>query len=159
MALDDNPVVLTNTEEEEQIQTILFQMGDEYYGLPTMLVKEIIKPLPITRFPKSPPYVEGIIDLRGSILSIVNLRKMFGLEPLPLNEASRFIDVELDGFRTGIVVDAVSEVVQIPLSLIEPAPPIVAGIEGRYLRGVARLQDKLVLLLDLDTIFAQWKHK
>ncbi|UFJ41683.1 chemotaxis protein CheW [Brevibacillus humidisoli] len=159
MALNNNPTVQDGVQEEEQVQTILFHMGDEHYGLPTMLVKEIIKPLPVTRFPKSPPYVEGVIDLRGKILPIVDLRKMFGLEPQPLTDASRFVDIELEGFRTGIIVDAVSEVVQIPVSQIEPAPPIVAGVDGRYLRGVARLNDKLVLLLDPDEIFSMWKHK
>ncbi|TGV04950.1 chemotaxis protein CheW, partial [Mesorhizobium sp. M00.F.Ca.ET.186.01.1.1] len=68
--------------EAATAQSILFKMGSEYYGLSIALVREIIKPLPITRFPKSPVYVEGVIDLRGRILPIVNLRKMFGLEPL-----------------------------------------------------------------------------
>ncbi|MBO8164958.1 MAG: purine-binding chemotaxis protein CheW [Brevibacillus sp.] len=156
MALGESPLDRAPELEEEQVQTILFQMGNEHYGLPTMHVKEIIKPLPITRFPKSPPYVEGVIDLRGKILPIVNLRTMFGLEPLPITESSRFVDVDLNGFRTGIIVDAVSEVVHIPVSQIEPAPPIVAGVEGRYLQGVARINGKLVLLLELDQIFSIW---
>jgi purine-binding chemotaxis protein CheW len=143
--------------EGESVQSILFQMGNEYYGLPISLVKEIIKPLPITRFPKSPPYVEGVIDLRGRILPIINLRTMFGLQPLPLTEDSRFVDVQLGNLSIGIIVDAVSEVVRIAQKQIEPAPPIVAGVEGKYLTGIARMQDRLILLLDLDEIFAQWK--
>ncbi|MGZ0050207.1 chemotaxis protein CheW [Brevibacillus gelatini] len=138
-------------------QSILFKMGSEYYGLSIALVREIIKPLPITRFPKSPVYVEGVIDLRGRILPIVNLRKMFGLEPIAQTDDTRFVDLQLEGLNIGIVVDAVSEVMNIPQHLIEPAPPIVAGVEGKYLQGIARLEDKLILLLDIDEIFGQWK--
>lgn len=140
-------------------QSILFKMGDEFYGLSISLVKEIIKPLPVTRFPKSPPYVEGVIDLRGRILPIINLRKMFGLEPAAETDDTRFVDLQLDGLNVGIIVDAVSEVMSIPQHLIEAAPPIVAGVEGKYLQGIARLNDKLIMLLDVDEIFGQWKKK
>ncbi|MFF2529190.1 chemotaxis protein CheW [Brevibacillus sp. DP1.3A] len=140
-------------------QQILFKMGNEYYGLSISLVREIIKPLPITRFPKSPPYVEGVIDLRGRILPIINLRKMFDLEPLEETDDTRFVDLQMDGLNIGIIVDAVSEVMNIPQSLIEPAPPIIAGVEGKYLQGIARMNDKLIMLLDVDEIFGQWKKK
>lgn len=146
-------------EEAQTLHTILFKMGAEYYGLPVESIKEIIKPMPTTRFPKSPPFVEGIIDLRGEVLPIVNLRKMFGLEPVPVTEASRYIDVQLGRFRVGIIVDEVSEVMHIPVSQTEPAPPIIEGVDGRYLNGVARLSDKLVLLLNLDEIFHTWLQK
>ncbi|MED1914148.1 chemotaxis protein CheW [Bacillus thuringiensis] len=140
-------------------QQILFKMGNEYYGLSISLVREIIKPLPITRFPKSPLYVEGVIDLRGRILPIINLRKMFDLEPLEETDDTRFVDLQMDGLNIGIIVDAVSEVMNIPQSLIEPAPPIIAGVEGKYLQGIARMNDKLIMLLDVDEIFGQWKKK
>ncbi|MFY0545267.1 chemotaxis protein CheW [Brevibacillus sp. H7] len=143
--------------EGDTVQSILFKMGNEYYGLPISLVKEIIKPLPITKFPKSPPFVEGVIDLRGRILPIINLRKLFGLEPLPLTDDSRFVDLQMDSLSIGVVVDAVSEVIRLSRKQIEPAPPIVAGVEGKYLSGIARMDDKLILLLDLDEIFAPWK--
>lgn len=140
-------------------QSILFKMGSEYYGLSIALVREIIKPLPVTRFPKSPPYVEGVIDLRGRILPIINLRKMFDLEPLAETDDTRFVDLQLEGLNIGIIVDAVSEVMNIPQQLIEPAPPIIAGVEGKYLQGIARMNDKLIMLLDVDEIFGQWKKK
>ncbi|RNB70744.1 chemotaxis protein CheW [Brevibacillus panacihumi] len=142
---------------QSSVQNILFKMGEEYYGLSISLVREIIKPLPVTRFPKSPIFVEGVIDLRGKILPIINLRKMFGLDPLEITEDTRFVDLQLDGLNLGIVVDAVSEVMHIPQKLIEPAPPIIAGVEGKYLQGIARLDDKLIMLLDIDEIFGQWK--
>lgn len=143
--------------EGDSLQSILFKMGEEYYGLSIALVREIIKPLPVTRFPKSPPFVEGVVDLRGRILPIVNLRKMFGLEPMPLTEESRFVDIQMEGLNVGIVVDAVSEVVRISEKQIEPAPPIIAGVEGKYLHGIARLDERLILLIDLDETFGQWK--
>lgn len=145
--------------EGDAIQSILFKMGEELYGLPISLVREILKPLPVTRFPKSPPYVEGVIDLRGRILPIINLRKMFGLSPVEETDDTRYVDLQLDGLNVGIVVDAVSEVTNIPQKLIEPAPPIIAGVEGKYLQGIARLHDKLIMLLDVDEIFGQWKKK
>ncbi|WP_139490152.1 chemotaxis protein CheW [Brevibacillus dissolubilis] len=150
----------TNWQDEaETLQAILFKMGNEFYGLPIDAVKEIIKPLPVTRFPKSPEYVEGVINLRGQILPIVNLRNKFGLEPLEITEDSRFIDLNLGALKLGIVVDAVSEVERISQKMIEPAPPIVAGVEGKYLRGIAHLGERLVMLLDLDEIFAEWQKK
>ncbi len=136
------------------LQSILFKMGNETYGLPIEAIKEIIKPLPLTRFPKSPPYVEGIIDLRGSILPIINLRRLFGLDPIPLTDDSRFIDIHLEGMQVGIVVDAVSEVVRIRAGEIEPAPAIIAGIDGKYLSGIARVDSRLILLLDLEATFS-----
>lgn len=140
-------------------QSILFKMGNEYYGLSISLVREIIKPLPVTRFPKSPPYVEGVVDLRGRILPIINLRSMFGLEPVSETDDTRFVDLQLEGLNVGIIVDAVSEVMSIPQNLIEAAPAIIAGVEGKYLQGIARLNDKLIMLLDVDEIFGQWKKK
>lgn len=138
----------------ESVQTILFRMGDEYYGLPIEAIKEIIKPLPVTRFPRSPHYVEGIIELRSKILPIINLRKLFGLEPIAITEESRFIDIHMERMQVGIVVDAVSEVVRIPSKQIEPAPPIICGVDGKFLRGVARLNDRLIMLLDLEATFS-----
>lgn len=140
-------------------QSILFKMGNEYYGLSISLVREIIKPLPVTRFPKSPAYVEGVVDLRGRILPIINLRTMFGLEPVAETDDTRFVDLQLEGLDVGIIVDAVSEVMNIPQKLIEVAPPLIAGVEGKYLQGIARLNDKLIMLLDIDEIFGQWKKK
>lgn len=140
------------------VQSILFKMGDEFYGLSISLVREIIKPLPVTRFPKSPPHVEGVVDLRGRILPIINLRKMFELDPVAQTEDTRFVDLQMEGLNVGIIVDAVSEVMNIPHQLIEPAPPIVAGVEGKYLQGIARMNDKLIMLLDVDEIFGQWKR-
>ncbi|MDR7316574.1 chemotaxis protein CheW [Brevibacillus nitrificans] len=140
-------------------QSILFKMGNEYYGLSISLVREIIKPLPVTRFPKSPAYVEGVVDLRGRILPIINLRTMFGLEPVAETDDTRFVDLQLEGLDVGIIVDAVSEVMNIPQKLIEAAPPLIAGVEGKYLQGIARLNDKLIMLLDIDEIFGQWKKK
>jgi len=145
--------------EGDSIQCILFKMGSEYYGLSIAIVKEIIKPLPITKIPKSPPFVEGVIDLRGHILPIVNIRSMFGLDPVPLTEDSRFVDLQLDGLNIGIVVEAVSEVVRIGEKQIEAAPPMIAGVEGKFLKGIARVEDKLVLLLDVEEVFARWMKK
>lgn len=146
-------------DEGDHYHAILLRMGEEYYGVPISVVKEIIKPLPVTRFPKSPPFVEGVIDLRGNILPIVHLRKMFGLEPLPLTDDSRFVDISMPNLKLGILVDAVSEVVRIPVKQVEPAPPIYAGIEGKYLKGIARMEDRLILMLNLDEAFAEWLHK
>lgn len=144
--------------EEALHQTILFKLGNETYGLPISAVKEIIKPLPVTKVPRTAEYVEGIIDLRGLILPIINLRILLGLAPAEMTDDSRFIHVVAEGQDLGIMVDMVSEVVHIPQSLLEEAPEVIAGVDGRYLDGVARLQDRLILLVNLSQLYAQLKR-
>ncbi|MCR8982320.1 chemotaxis protein CheW [Brevibacillus laterosporus] len=157
MELNQDQLGLNQSQSEvEALSYILFTMGNETFGFPLENVLEIVKPMPITKVPKSPEYVEGVINLRGDILAILQIRKMFGLPSIELTEESRFIVLKIDGFEAGIVVDGVSEVAKIAHSSIKTAPPVVAGLAGSNLAGIAQEGERLLLLLDLPTIFAQW---
>ncbi|WP_232698268.1 chemotaxis protein CheW [Brevibacillus daliensis] len=145
--------------DEESVSYLFFSMGKEIFGFPLGYVTEIVKPMPITTVPRSPQFVEGVINLRGKVLAVLQMRKMFGLPPVDLTDDSRFIVIQLQGFEAAIIVDSVSEVNKIESKNVEPAPLVVAGVEGKYLSGIAKQEEALLLLLDLPTIFAPWVHE
>src|SRR6185295_8756096 len=107
------------------------------------------------RVARSPEFVEGVINLRGKVIPVVDLRRRFGLAIADHTRASRIVVVELGDQVVGIVVDGVSEVLRINPTTIEPPSPVVAGIESEYLQGIAKLSDRLIILLDLDRILAR----
>jgi purine-binding chemotaxis protein CheW len=109
----------------------------------------------ITNVPNAPNFVEGVINLRGRVIPIVDLRKRFGLEAKEHSKATRIIVVMIDQVTVGLIVDEVSEVLRIPEDTVEPPPPIVAGIEADYIKGVGKLEDRLLILLDLNKILSQ----
>lgn len=137
--------------EEELLQLVLFKLGEEEFGVNILQAREIEKlDQGLTRVPKAPPFVEGVINLRGEIIPIVDLRKRFGLTIPPLGYDSRVIIVEVRGALVGMLVDAVVEVIRIPVSAVEPPPPITRGVDAQYLAGVAKVGDRLIVLLNLD---------
>jgi purine-binding chemotaxis protein CheW len=127
-------------------------VGDEEYGLEILRVKEVIRIREITRLPKAPRFVKGIINLRGDVIPIIDLRDRFGLEHKEYTVMTRVIVVDVEGKLVGMVVDAASQVVRIPSDQIEPPPPIVGGISAEYIKGVGKLDDRLVILLNIDRI-------
>jgi len=132
---------------EEQV--VVFQLLDQVYGVDIALVHEIIRMEVITKIPRTPDFIEGVINLRGRIVPVIDLRRRFGLEKAEKTATSRIIVVEIDRNMIGMVVDAVLEVLRIPRDKIEPPPPMVHGIEAVYLRGVALWDDRLIILFDL----------
>jgi purine-binding chemotaxis protein CheW len=136
-------------------QLVIFELGEEYYGIDISAVEGIIKIQEITRVPKSPPYVEGIINLRGSVLPVIDLAKRFGVAPRENDHATRIINVNIDNTKIGMIVSAVSEVLTIDDSIIEPTPPIVTSIVSNFISGIARIDSRLVILLDLNKIFSR----
>ncbi len=139
----------------EETQLVSFRLGSEEYGVNIMQVQEIIRLTDITRVPKAPAFVEGIIDLRGRVLPIVDLRKRFDMEERQDTDATRIVVVNIDGMTVGLIVDSVSEVLRIPNRSIEPPPPIIAGVESRFLQGIGRINSRLLILLDLQKVFSQ----
>lgn len=136
---------------EETTQLVIFKLGQEEFGVDILQVREIEKlDQGITRVPKAPHFVEGVINLRGEIIPIVDLRKRFGLTLPPLGHDSRVIIVEVGENLVGMLVDAVVEVLRIPVSSIEPPPPITKGVDAYYLAGVAKIAERLIVLLNLD---------
>ncbi len=137
------------------VQVIVFKLGDERYGVEISQVREIIKPTQITRIPNAPDFVEGVINLRGQITTIINLRKRFGMEPKPIDNDTRIIVVEYDNAVIGMMVDVVNEVKYLSKDDIEPLPNIVtARSEAKFLKGVGKLPDGLLILIDLNKVLS-----
>ena len=118
--------------------------------------KEIIRIPDITSLPQAPCYIEGIINLRGSIIPVINLALRFNLPREELDERSRIMVVEIDNMVAGIVVDAVTEVMRISTEDIDPAPEIIASkVSERYIQGVGKIDKRLLILLDIDKVFTE----
>src|SRR3982074_2872548 len=137
----------TTSDSNEERQLVVFQLGAEFSR-----VHEIIRLQPVTRVPRSPEFVEGVINLRGKVISVINLRRRFGLPPAEHTRASRIVVVDINDQVIGMVVDGVSEVLRVHTSTIEPPSPAVAGIDSEYLQGICKLAERLVILLDLDRV-------
>lgn len=150
---------IEHDDEEELIsdqeQLVTFKLDNEEYGVDIMQVQEIIRLGHIVRIPGAPPFVEGIMDLRGKVLPVVDLRRRFNLGSREHGTASRVVVVNIADMTLGLVVDAITEVLRLPKTAIEPPPRIVAGIDARFLKGIGRVDKRLLILLDLDRIFAE----
>ncbi len=136
-----------------EIQIVVFELGAERYGLDIATVYEIIRHQPITAGPQAPAFVEGVINLRGRIIPVVDLRERFAMADGELTKASRIVVADAGGTRVGLVVDGVSEVLMVPTDAIEPTPEVAANADHEYLRGIAKLGDRLIILLSLDGLF------
>ena len=139
-------------ESAELRQFISFSVGEEEFGLELLHVREIIREREITWLPKAPSFVKGIINLRGDVIPLIDLRNKFGLERREDTAQTRVIVAEVEGRLIGIVVDSASQVVRIPAGQIEPPPRVLGGFSQELVRGVGKLEDKLVILLNPDTI-------
>jgi purine-binding chemotaxis protein CheW len=133
-----------------ETQIVVFELGDERYGLDIATVFEIIRHQPITAVPQAPAFVRGVINLRGRIIPVVDLRDRFGMAEGSLTKATRIVVCEAAGTRLGLIVDGVSEVLMIAAETIETTPDVAAAGDVGYLRGIAKLGDRLIILLDLD---------
>ena len=137
---------------EELLQLVSFTIGQEEFGLDIQCIQEINRVVEITRVPNSPEFVTGVINLRGKVIPIINLRKRFGFPEKENDKNTRIIVVELGDMVVGFVVDAVREVIRIPKNITEPPPAIVAGIGSEFITAVAKLENRLLILLDLERI-------
>lgn len=134
------------------LQLVTFNIAEEEFGVDIMHVKEIIRMMEITKVPKSPDFVEGVINLRGNVVPIIDLRKRFSMEGKERDKNTRISVIDLDGTIVGFVVDAVHEVLRIPSDTVEPPPPVVSGIDSDYISGVGKLDDRLLIMLDLHRL-------
>ncbi len=133
-------------------QIVVFELGSEDYGMEIATVESIIKMEAITQMPHAPSFVEGLINLRGRVLPVIDLRKRFGLTPKGADKNKRIIVVNMSGTEVGMIVDAVSEVLTISEEVIEPAPPIATTVDSAFITGIAKQDGRLVILLDLDQV-------
>ncbi len=135
------------------LQIVCFKIGNEEYGIDILQVQEILKLPKVTKLPKSKPYIMGVIDLRSKVLPIVDLSKRFGIESNKLTENSRAIVVNINGKKVGLGIDSVSHVIKVNSADIEPPPPVVRGISGKYIIGIAKMADGFVVILDINQMF------
>jgi purine-binding chemotaxis protein CheW len=130
-----------------------FRVGRETFGVPIELVLEIVRVPEITSVPDSPDYIEGVINLRGKIVSIIDLRKRFGETEIVNNDRkNRILVAEIDGKMIGLIVDSASEVLKLPASEVEPPPNVFSDDDLNYVTGVGKLHGRLVILINLSKI-------
>ncbi|EGJ51890.1 chemotaxis protein CheW [Desulfocurvibacter africanus] len=149
----------TAEHRDELLQLVTFSIAEEEFGVEILLVKEIIRPMSVTKVPNAPAFVEGVINLRGQVIPIIDLRKRFGLATSKLGKDTRIIVVEMSRMRVGFVVDAVSEVLRISAGTVEPPPAMVAGVESEFIKGVGKLDRRLLILLDLEKLFTSMEQR
>lgn len=142
----------TSTKAEQQL--VVFDLARESYGVNIGKVSEIIRMQEITKVPRTPEYVEGVINLRGKIIPVIDLRKMFGLVVGEQNKENRTVVVDIGGQNIGIIVDAVTEVLRIASDSVEPPSSVIVTAGSDYLLGIAKLEDKMIILLDLDKVLS-----
>jgi purine-binding chemotaxis protein CheW len=139
--------------EEDKMKFAVFSIGAVDFALDIMRIKEIVKPLKITTIPKAPRFIEGVINLRGNIIPIVDLRKRFGVKiPESPLSSERIIIAKLNGKIIGLIVDLVTNVLSLGKSDISPPPEIVKGISSQFIKGLGKVGSRLILLIDLDRI-------
>jgi len=137
-----------------ETQLVVFALASEYYGVDIGDVREIIRMQNITRVPGAPPFVEGVINLRGKVVPVVDLRKRLQLKVGDQTKDSRIVVIDLQGKDMGVIVDGVNEVLRIQLSAVEPPSSLVTNAESDYLRGIAKLENKMIILLDLSKVLS-----
>ena len=135
-------------------QLVMFTLGSEYFAVDIASVEGIIKMQSITVVPHAPSFVEGVTNLRGNVLPVIDLRKRFGLVLQDITKDARIIVVFLGGVKVGMIVDSVSEVLRIPEESIAPPPPMVTTVDLAFIHGIAKLNDRLIILLDLNKVLS-----
>jgi purine-binding chemotaxis protein CheW len=134
-------------------QIVTFFLSQEEFGVDILLVQEIIRPAPVTEVPNTPRFVEGVINLRGKVVPVIDLRRRLNIPTPETDKATRIIIIELEKRVTGFVVDSVSKVITVPAGSVQSAPDmIMSGVEGEYITGVSRIDDRLIILLDFSKI-------
>jgi len=139
----------------KEIQLVVFKIGKEEFGVPISEVREIVRLIPITYVPRAPDFVEGVVNLRGQILAIIDLAKRLKLTSAPRSDKSRIIVVEFEGNVIGMIVDEVMEVLRISSENIDNAPELITTeVHEEYFKGVGKLEDRLLILIDLARVFS-----
>lgn len=138
----------------QDLQAVVFMLNRAYYGVPILQVQEIVKMTEITELPNTPDFVQGIVNLRGKIIPIIDMRKRFGLPEETMDENWKILILKEEDVLFGVMVDQISEVEKVPATLIEKPPKIVAGVNGKFINGIAKTQNRLLILLDIAKILS-----
>lgn len=135
-----------------ELHVVGFRIGAETFAVPIALVHEIVRVPEITAVPDSPDYVEGVINLRGKIVSVIDLRKRFGEREIARHKKNRILVTDVDGKLVGLIVDAASEVLKLPETEVEPPPPVFDERDVNYVTGLGKLRGRLIILIDLTKV-------
>lgn len=147
---------MTEETAGREIKLVVFKIGDEEFAVEVGQVREIIKMTEITKMPKAPFFVEGIINLRGQIIAVIDLSKRMDIGESSKDAESRIVVIETNEMKVGMIVDSVSEVIPIDESIIEPNPAIaVSDVDMQFIKGVVKIESRLLILLDLSRILTQ----
>jgi purine-binding chemotaxis protein CheW len=147
MAARGTPVEMA---PQEQLHLVTFHLDREEFGAPIRQVREVVRVAEITRVPEAPPHMRGVMNLRGRVLPVVEIRSRLGLEPAVVTPRARVLVAEAHGRTLGLLVDAVRQVARVPADAVAPAPEEVLSAHTDYITGVARWDGRLIILLDLD---------
>lgn len=144
-----------STVKEQELQFVTFTLADEEYAVDILNVQEINRITEITTLPNAPHYVEGVVNLRGKVIPVINLRKKFGLPDKEADDTSRIIIMDIKGVTNGLIVDSVAEVLRIPSDIVEPAPPVTSNMNSQFIKGIAKLESRLIILIDIDKLMGE----
>ena len=136
-------------------QLVVFTLEDEEYGVEINSVESIIKVQSITMLPRAPMFIEGVTNLRGMVIPVINLRKRFGLPQQEHDTNTRIIIASIDGVKAGMIVDGVSEVLRLQDDTIEPPPAIATTVNSIFITGIAKSDGRLIIMLDLSKVLNQ----
>lgn len=142
-------------EDSEVLQFVTFTLNNESYAVDILNVQEINRITEITKVPNAASHVEGVINLRGKVIPVINLRKKFHFKDKPADYTSRIIIMGINGVTNGLIVDSVSEVLRVPSSIIEPAPSMSSELSSKFIKGIAKMDDRLIILLDIDKLIGE----
>ncbi|HLO02952.1 MAG TPA: chemotaxis protein CheW [Symbiobacteriaceae bacterium] len=146
-------------EQGQVIQVVVFQLGDELYGADIAVVREVGPMQRVTRVPRTPRYIEGVTNLRGRVIPVIDLRRRLGLPVTAYTKQTRIAVAELEGGQVGMIVDSVKEVLRIPTDAIEPPTGLVSKLDAESITGVAKQADQLIVLLDLAQVLQREDRK
>jgi purine-binding chemotaxis protein CheW len=135
-----------------QLQIVGFRVGAETFGIAIESVHEIVRMPQITQIPEAPAHVEGVINLRGRIIPVIDLRKRFGERQITANKKNRIVVAEVSGKMAGLIVDSANEVLKIAASEVEPPPNVFEEGDVQYVTGIGRWRERLIILVDLDKV-------
>jgi len=146
---------------EDHLQLVGFKLGDEDFGVDILSVQEINRVTEITQIPSTPDFVKGVINLRGNVIPVIDLRSRLGMPEKEHNKQTRIIVADVGERTIGLIVDAVSEVIRMDSNLVEPPPELIVGSDdkGNYIKGVGKLDDKLLMLLDISSMFSKQEQE
>lgn len=139
----------------QEIKVIVFGLHDHEYGVEVTKVKSIERLESITRVPRTPKFVKGIINLRGTVTPIIDLKERLDIDGTEGTEHSRIIIISMGDIEVGLIVDSANDVIDVPAHLIQPPPIIIGGVRSEYIRGIAMLEQRLLVLLNLDRILSE----